>query len=96
MNTSKLIEQIINQSNSNIPITIIKKAVKEIINYLIINISNGNRIEIRGFGSFSLHPRIAYFGYNPKTKKKIFLKEKLVPFFKPGKKLKNRVNNFSK
>ena len=52
----------------------------------------GERIEIRGFGSFSLHYRAARLGRNPKTGEKVALDGKYVPYFKPGKELRERVN----
>ncbi|CSD14293.1 Integration host factor beta-subunit [Vibrio cholerae] len=52
----------------------------------------GERIEIRGFGSFSLHYREPRVGRNPKTGDKVELEGKYVPHFKPGKELRERVN----
>jgi integration host factor subunit beta len=52
----------------------------------------GERIEIRGFGSFSLHYRAPRLGRNPKTGEKVELAGKYVPHFKPGKELRERVN----
>ena len=51
------------------------------------------RIEIRGFGSFSLHLRSARLGRNPKTGDPVELPDKYVPHFKAGKELRERVNN---
>jgi integration host factor subunit beta len=51
------------------------------------------RIEIRGFGSFSLHYRAPRTGRNPKTGDSVTLSGKYVPHFKPGKDLRDRVNN---
>ena len=51
------------------------------------------RIEIRGFGSFSLHYRAPRLGRNPKTGQSVRLDGKFVPHFKPGKELRDRVNN---
>jgi integration host factor subunit beta len=51
------------------------------------------RIEIRGFGSFSLHYRAPRTGRNPKTGGSVTLSGKYVPHFKPGKDLRDRVNN---
>jgi integration host factor subunit beta len=51
------------------------------------------RIEIRGFGSFSLHYRAPRMGRNPKTGDPVQLTGKYVPYFKPGKDLRTRVNN---
>ncbi len=53
---------------------------------------NAERIEIRGFGSFSLHYRPPRMGRNPKTGDSVALPGKHVPHFKPGKELRERVN----
>ena len=55
-------------------------------------LKKGGRIEIRGFGSFSVREYGAYTGRNPKTGKKVDVKPKRLPFFKVGKELKERVN----
>lgn len=52
----------------------------------------GKRIEIRGFGSFSLHYRPPRNAHNPKTGEKVVTKEKYSPHFKPGKELRERVD----
>lgn len=57
------------------------------------SLADGKRIEIRGFGSFSLHYRPARTGRNPKTGEAVQLSGKHVPHFKPGKELRDRVNN---
>ena len=55
-------------------------------------LASGERIEIRGFGSFSLHYRAPRIGRNPKTGESVALAGKHVPHFKPGKELRERVN----
>ena len=55
-------------------------------------LQKGERIEIRGFGSFSLHYRAPRVGRNPKTGETVKLDGKYVPHFKPGKELRERVN----
>jgi integration host factor subunit beta len=55
-------------------------------------LASGERIEIRGFGSFSLHFRPPRMGRNPKTGDSVELSGKYVPHFKPGKELRERVN----
>lgn len=55
-------------------------------------LKHGERIEIRGFGSFSLHYRPPRIGRNPKTGEPVSLPGKYVPHFKPGKELRDRVN----
>ena len=68
-------------------------AVKSIIEYMSEALSDGGRIEIRGFGSFSLHYRVPRVGRNPKTGTPASLSGKYVPHFKPGKELRDRVNS---
>ena len=67
-------------------------SVKTIIDSLSNSLSNGGRVEIRGFGSFSLNHRPARLGRNPKTGEKVNVPEKFVPHFKPGKELKKKVD----
>ena len=55
-------------------------------------LSKGDRVEIRGFGAFSVKKYKAYTGRNPKTGERIEVKGKKLPFFKPGKELKERVD----
>ena len=57
------------------------------------SLADGERIEIRGFGSFCLHYRPPRIGRNPKSGEPVTLSEKHVPHFKPGKQLRERVNN---
>ena len=71
----------------------IELAVKTILEYMSSSLSNGERIEIRGFGGFSLHFRPARSGRNPKSGEPVALPAKYVPHFKPGKELRERVNN---
>ena len=71
----------------------VEDAVKEIIEQMAQQLAGGDRIEIRGFGSFSLHYRAPRTGRNPKTGAKVELEGKYVPHFKPGKELRERVDN---
>jgi integration host factor subunit beta len=70
----------------------VELAVKCIIENMNQALSSGERIEIRGFGSFSLHKRPPRMGRNPKTGESVVLAEKHVPHFKPGKELRDRVD----
>jgi len=70
----------------------VELAVKCLIEKMNQALSSGNRIEIRGFGSFSLHKRPPRIGRNPKTGESVSLSEKHVPHFKPGKELRDRVD----
>jgi integration host factor subunit beta len=56
------------------------------------SLATNERIEVRGFGSFSLHHRKPRIGRNPKTGEAVSLTEKYVPHFKPGKELRDRVD----
>jgi integration host factor subunit beta len=67
-------------------------AVKLILSHMGDVLAKGERIEIRGFGSFSLHYRAPRVGRNPKTGEQVSLPGKYVPHFKPGKELRERVN----
>jgi len=67
-------------------------SVKVILDAMSNSLKNNNRIEIRGFGSFSLNYRPARIGRNPKTGEKVNISEKNVPHFKAGKELRKRVD----
>ncbi len=67
-------------------------AVKELLDALTGAWIQGQRIEIRGFGSFSLNYRLPRTGRNPKTGEKVDVPAKYVPHFKPGKELRDRVD----
>ena len=92
MTKSELIERITDKhpdlSNKDIEL-----AVKTILDTMSQALSQGDRIEIRGFGSFSLHFRNPRVGRNPKTGESVHLKGKYVPHFKPGKELREQVNH---
>ncbi|RLA09093.1 MAG: integration host factor subunit beta [Gammaproteobacteria bacterium] len=64
-----------------------------ILKYIGDSLIKKDRIEIRGFGSFAVHHHKAKVGRNPKTGESVDLDEKFVPFFRPGKKLKQMVND---
>jgi integration host factor subunit beta len=91
MTRSELIEKIAEQQ-SQLPAKDVELAVKLMISYLSNALSSGARIEIRGFGSFSLHYRGPRVGRNPKTGESVELAGKYVPHFKPGKEMRDRVN----
>ena len=70
----------------------VELSVKIILEQMVQSLANNQRIEIRGFGSFSLHYRAARTGRNPKTGEAVALAPKYAPHFKPGKELRERVN----
>ena len=71
----------------------IELAVKELLEQMSAALATGERIEVRGFGSFSLHYRPPRVGRNPKTGATVQVADKFVPHFKPGKELRERVND---
>ncbi|HDW9079634.1 integration host factor subunit beta [Escherichia coli] len=91
MTKSELIERLATQQ-SHIPAKTVEDAVKEMLEHMASTLAQGERIEFRGFGSFSLHYRAPRTGRNPKTGDKVELEGKYVPHFKPGKELRDRAN----
>ena len=91
MTKSELIE-LIAARQTQLSAKDVELAVKTIIEHMSETLSSGERIEIRGFGSFSLHYREPRKGRNPKTGDAVQLTGKYVPHFKPGKELRERVN----
>ncbi|MGD8577159.1 MAG: integration host factor subunit beta [Thiohalophilus sp.] len=91
MTKSELIE-ILSQKQSQLAYKDVELAVKTMLDHMATTLANGDRIEIRGFGSFSLHYRPPRVGRNPKTGDSVELAAKYVPHFKPGKELRERVN----
>ena len=92
MTKSELIEALARQQ-PHLAIKDVELAVKCIIEKMNQALSTGDRIEIRGFGSFSLHMRPPRMGRNPKTGESVALAKKYVPHFKPGKELRDRVDS---
>jgi integration host factor subunit beta len=70
----------------------VELAVKELLEQMSAALAAGDRIEVRGFGSFSLHHRPPRVGRNPKTGDSVHVPDKHVPHFKPGKELRERVD----
>jgi len=91
MTKSELIEAIAREQ-SHLAYRDVELAVKCMIEQMSQSLASGERIEIRGFGSFSLHYRPPRVGRNPKTGDSVALAGKYVPHFKPGKELRERVN----
>jgi integration host factor subunit beta len=91
MNKSEMIETLANQKGISV------KKAEEIVNTIFDAMTGallaGERIEIRGFGSFVVNDYKAYTGRNPKTGESIAVKPKKLPFFKVGKELKSRITD---
>ncbi len=91
MTKSELIDSIA-RKQSHLAYKDVELAVKILLEQMSQALARGQRIEIRGFGSFSLHYRPPRIGRNPKTGESVALPGKYVPHFKPGKELRERVN----
>ena len=91
INKKDLIE-LISKNQNQLPQRDIDLAIKTIINSMLDSLASGKRIEIRGFGSFALRYRKSRIGRNPKSGETVEIAERYVPHFKPGKKLKQKVN----
>ncbi|EXJ16803.1 integration host factor subunit beta [Imhoffiella purpurea] len=91
MTKSELID-ILAAEQDHLPYKDVEEAVRKILERMSTALASGERIEIRGFGSFSLHYRPPRIGRNPKTGDSVSLAGKHVPHFKPGKELRDRVN----
>ena len=92
MTKSELIENIAARQ-TQLSLKDVELSVKTIIDMMTQSLATGERIEIRGFGSFSLHYRPPRIGRNPKTGDSVALPGKHVPHFKPGKELRERVSD---
>ena len=84
---------LIAQKLNKLPIKEVEKGANQILECIGNELSNGGRIEIRGFGSFCLHYRPARNAHNPKTGEWVATIPKHTPYFKPGKELRQRVNS---
>ena len=90
MTKSELIE-ILSRKQGHLKAEDVDLSVKSILDMMASTLARGERIEIRGFGSFNLHFRPPRLGRNPKTGESVALASKHVPHFKPGKELRERV-----
>jgi len=89
MKRSDLIAQLAERRGINL--TIAETVVHEIFASMTQTLIAGNRIEIRGFGTFEIREYESYSGRNPKTGLEVVVKPKKAPFFKTGKELKERI-----
>ena len=90
MTKAELVEKVANQINMT------KKQTEDIVNTVFSSITDslaeGNKVELRGFGSFRIRQRNARVGRNPKSGQKVDVPSKKVPFFKAGKELRELVD----
>ena len=95
MTRSQLIEEVAAKS-SNFSKKDVEVIVTTLFSSIADSLASGEKIEIRGFGSFKVKDRDGRKGRNPKSGEGIFVDPKKVPFFKAGKELKERVNTIGK
>ncbi|TNF28201.1 MAG: integration host factor subunit beta [Deltaproteobacteria bacterium] len=91
MTKSQLIEAIV--ASRGFPRKAVEVAVNTIFDGMVEALQHDERIEIRGFGNFTVRRYKEYVGRNPKTGDKVHVPEKLMPFFKVGKELRERIND---
>ena len=91
---SELIQKIADE-NPHLYQRDVERIVNTIFNEITDAMSQGNRVELRGFGAFSVRQRKPRVGRNPRTGEKVMVDAKSVPFFRPGKELRARVNGGS-
>ena len=91
MTRSDLVE-VLEQEQNQLSEGDVELAVKSMLERMSVALASGERIEIRGFGSFTLHYREPRIGRNPKTGEPVALPGRYVPHFKAGKELRERVN----
>ncbi len=92
MTRSELIERL-SRRFTNLSVPMIKVLIKEMFETMSLSLTRGDRIEIRGFGSFGVRFRRSRLARNPRTGEQLLTQGKQAPFFKAGKLLKERVDN---
>lgn len=88
---SELVQRIANR-NPHLYVRDVEKIVNAILDEITAALSRGDRVELRGFGAFSVKHRDARVGRNPRTGAHVPVSEKTVPFFKTGKEMRERLN----
>jgi len=81
------------ESNPHLYYRDVERIVSKIFDEITAALSRGDRVELRGFGAFSVKQRPARIGRNPRTGEKVEVAEKRVPYFKTGKDLRERLND---
>jgi len=71
----------------------VEKIIDTILDEIILAMARGDRVEIRGFGAFSVRQREAHSGRNPRTGAEVAVRKKLAPHFKAGKEIRSRLNS---
>ena len=92
MTKSELIAELAT-ANPHLTGTDVERIVATVFDEITGALARGERVELRGFGAFTVKRRNARTGRNPRTGETVPVEEKAVPFFKAGKELRERVNN---
>ena len=89
---SELVQRI-SEQNPHLYQRDVELIVNAILDEITQALARGDRVELRGFGAFSVRNRRARQGRNPRTGDKVSVEQKSVPFFKSGKEMRDRLNN---
>ncbi len=92
MTRSELVQKLI-QENPDLKIAQAEKSLSVILDEIMTALAQGNRVELRGFGVFSIRKRDPRMGRNPRTGDPVKVASKSVPFFKAGKELQEKLNS---
>lgn len=92
MTKSELIQRLA-ERNPHLYMRDVEKIVDTIFNEITAALAKGDRVELRGFGAFSVKERSARMGRNPRTGSSVYVEAKRLPFFKTGKALRDRLND---
>ena len=92
MTKSDLIKRL-SDSNPHLYMRDVERIVATVFEEMAAALERGDRVELRGFGAFSVRPRAARVGRNPRTGDEVSVPDKVVPYFKTGKELRERLND---
>ena len=88
---SEMVQKIAN-ANQHLALKAVEQIIDVIFEEIVLALARGDRVELRGFGTFTVRKRDARIGRNPRTGEPVEVAEKFVPFFKTGKELRERLN----
>lgn len=89
---SELVQKIASE-NSDLRLEEVERIVDAFFDSIVDQLASGGRVELRGFGAFSTRSRESRTGRNPRTGAPVAVKAKSVPYFKPGKEMRERLND---
>ena len=89
---SELVQKIASE-NSDLRLEEVERIVDAFFDSIVDQLADGGRVELRGFGAFSTRSRESRTGRNPRTGAPVAVKAKAVPYFKPGKEMRERLND---